>query len=675
MILKIFGFGLFLSRNSYFRNGWNILDFLVITGLVLSYSEIFPSLDFSILRSLRLLGPLRTIASFTRLQIILSALFSAMPLFFDALIILLFFYSIYAIIGLQLFSGILKFRCMDLKSGLQKTDELCGDLSCPGETFCVKALKNVDLDLINFDNVFSCFLQVIFIVTLDSWSTIMYSIQKAFTNYAWIYFISLVLFGSYMMNNLLLAIIKVKFSESQANLLSGNKAMNSQKKQASKIYDFMLIKREGLWSKKQKNLPANEQLNKKATENYSLQLLNLKLTEELTPLSKFTSYKKDSLLKSTNKSKSSIISNLPRRFSGNQRKLMQKTVHKGSIFSLISPSHKLSSEMNFSSIAGSFDENKQKQNNFQDKMFRALKDLATKKLKKGLLNFFNYSKMRKKRRHSRLFAHLQPEYLKLYVDHEKEYKSLSEDDVLMGSRIKSEVIAMEKQLSAIKIKKLPIVYTLKKESGLVDVLKKIYSKNYKKSSEFSSKRESKDLMRFLTKRFVSKTSRTTTKNVNVLKPLTERTTLSRVKTLTSKSPENKNNNVNLTIKIKKKEKKPVYTMKSMKKSLENFSIAKNRFRPMMEKDDDQLRKMLKQRDKIAFEHITNLIKAPIDNFEQTNEKIVEGELEKEKDEHEGELDMIQEYLRIRVVLFFYFKFYFNYFLQFCFFLLHMESSV
>ena len=57
-------------------------------------------MNLSVLRALRVLRPLRTISSIKQLRTILAALFAALPMIKDTLIIFLFFYMILAIAGL-----------------------------------------------------------------------------------------------------------------------------------------------------------------------------------------------------------------------------------------------------------------------------------------------------------------------------------------------------------------------------------------------------------------------------------------------------------------------------------------------------------------------------------------------------------------------------------------------
>jgi len=70
---------------------------------------------------------LRTIQRVKKLKQLLIAIFSALPLLKDAIIILIFFYFIFAIAGLQLFSGLLKKKCFFIDSGILYIDKLSGN--------------------------------------------------------------------------------------------------------------------------------------------------------------------------------------------------------------------------------------------------------------------------------------------------------------------------------------------------------------------------------------------------------------------------------------------------------------------------------------------------------------------------------------------------------------------
>lgn len=118
MFLKIIGLGFILNKNAYLRDGWNILDFFIVITAWLPHIFGGNNSSFSSLRVLRVLRPLRTISSVKSLRIILNSLFSAMRLLLDSIIVLLFFFLIFAIGGLQLFMGLLKRRCFNSITGI-----------------------------------------------------------------------------------------------------------------------------------------------------------------------------------------------------------------------------------------------------------------------------------------------------------------------------------------------------------------------------------------------------------------------------------------------------------------------------------------------------------------------------------------------------------------------------
>lgn len=116
MVLKISGLGFIMNQGSYLRDSWNLLDFVIVNSGFLEYLNMGGA-DLSALRSFRVLRPLRTISGIEGLRIIVSALMSSIPLLRDAILILCFFFIIFAIAGVQLFSGILKKRCINVETG------------------------------------------------------------------------------------------------------------------------------------------------------------------------------------------------------------------------------------------------------------------------------------------------------------------------------------------------------------------------------------------------------------------------------------------------------------------------------------------------------------------------------------------------------------------------------
>ena len=73
MSLKILGLGFILSKGTYLRDGWNVLDFVIVTSSLLPYLlNGKTSFSLSSLRSLRILRPLRAISSISALKVYLD---------------------------------------------------------------------------------------------------------------------------------------------------------------------------------------------------------------------------------------------------------------------------------------------------------------------------------------------------------------------------------------------------------------------------------------------------------------------------------------------------------------------------------------------------------------------------------------------------------------------------
>ena len=99
MIVKIVSMGFICNHRSYLRDAWNILDFVIITSGYMSMFLEGSGVNLSALRSFRVIRPLRTISSVAGLRVIVSSLINALPLLRDSLLVLVFFFLVFAIAG------------------------------------------------------------------------------------------------------------------------------------------------------------------------------------------------------------------------------------------------------------------------------------------------------------------------------------------------------------------------------------------------------------------------------------------------------------------------------------------------------------------------------------------------------------------------------------------------
>lgn len=105
----------------------------------------------------------------------MNALFSALPLLRDTMLILAFFFIVFSIAGLQLLGGQLKKKCISIQTGagIEDDEDNCGGaVSCPGGYFCGKTNGNPNFGVTNYDSIFYAFMNTFQCVTLEGWSEI-----------------------------------------------------------------------------------------------------------------------------------------------------------------------------------------------------------------------------------------------------------------------------------------------------------------------------------------------------------------------------------------------------------------------------------------------------------------------------------------------------------------------
>lgn len=91
--------GFVFHQNSYLRDPWNWIDFIVV---VLGLVEMLPlgsSANFKALRTLRVLRPLRSINAVPSMRRLLRSLFGSLPRLVHAATFLLFVFLLFGILG------------------------------------------------------------------------------------------------------------------------------------------------------------------------------------------------------------------------------------------------------------------------------------------------------------------------------------------------------------------------------------------------------------------------------------------------------------------------------------------------------------------------------------------------------------------------------------------------
>ena len=133
---------------------------------------------------------------------------------------MLLFCFISAVVGIQLFMGLFRYRCMSLNTGVL-TQDICGDMLCNVDYVCVKTTENPNYDNTSFDNFLYALLVVFQCITLEGWSSILQQSVQALGIYAAFFYIPVIFVGAFILIGLALAIIKAKFTQTMNTMEQG----------------------------------------------------------------------------------------------------------------------------------------------------------------------------------------------------------------------------------------------------------------------------------------------------------------------------------------------------------------------------------------------------------------------------------------------------------------------
>uniref|UniRef100_A0A8C2BHW0 Sodium channel protein n=1 Tax=Cyprinus carpio TaxID=7962 RepID=A0A8C2BHW0_CYPCA len=252
-LIKILARGFCVGKFTFLRDPWNWLDFSVI---LMAYVTEFVDLgNVSALRTFRVLRALKTISVIPGLKTIVGALIQSVKKLSDVMILTVFCLSVFALIGLQLFMGNLRQKCVKMPevnvtenltstlnysagSELNNTFNwkeytsnesnyyflpgrrdplLCGNSSdagqCPEGFMCIKAGRNPDYGYTSFDTFSWAFLSLFRLMTQDFWENLYQQTLRAAGKPYMIFFVLVIFLGSFYLVNLILAVVAMAYDE------------------------------------------------------------------------------------------------------------------------------------------------------------------------------------------------------------------------------------------------------------------------------------------------------------------------------------------------------------------------------------------------------------------------------------------------------------------------------
>ncbi|KAE8291302.1 Sodium channel protein type 2 subunit alpha [Larimichthys crocea] len=235
----------------YYRNQRMFINVLLSNSRYVT--EFIDLGNVSALRTFRVLRALKTISVIPGLKTIVGALIQSVRKLADVMILTVFCLSVFALIGLQLFMGLLRQKCVrslahcinssyssnasficNNRTWSSRADFLssednfykiegakdaliCGYGSdagkCPDGFDCLKVGRNPNYDYTSFDTFGWAFLALFRLMTQDYWEKLFHQTLRSAGKTYMVFFVLVIFMGSFYLVNLILAVVAMAYEE------------------------------------------------------------------------------------------------------------------------------------------------------------------------------------------------------------------------------------------------------------------------------------------------------------------------------------------------------------------------------------------------------------------------------------------------------------------------------
>uniref|UniRef100_A0A8C7FQA2 Sodium channel protein n=1 Tax=Oncorhynchus kisutch TaxID=8019 RepID=A0A8C7FQA2_ONCKI len=257
--IKVLSSGFCVGDFTYLRDPWNWLDFILIS---MTYLTEFVDLgNVPVFRMFRVLRALKLITVIPGLKTIVGTLIMSVKKLADVMIITVFCLAVFAMIGLQMFMGILKQKCVHWPPGEWHFNStymgnitmananhyflpgmldplLCGNVSdagiCPEGYTCMKAGGNPNYGYTSYDNFGWAYLALIQLMTQDFWENLLQLTLRSAGKTYMIFFVVVIFLCSFYLINLILAVVAIAHAEQ-------NEATRAEAKEKEEEYAMIMV--------------------------------------------------------------------------------------------------------------------------------------------------------------------------------------------------------------------------------------------------------------------------------------------------------------------------------------------------------------------------------------------------------------------------------------------------
>lgn len=258
-VARLFTSGAVSHSRAYFRSPWHCLDAAVLLLMILNCTNLQSMWNFSAFRLIRVLKSSTYVPIPINMKLLAKSLLRSTSNVVKVSTILFYVLLFFSLVGLQLFSGVLQYRCVS-PTTKNVTNQLCRfnqseknesyyhGATCPSPHLCVAdTYGNPHHGYRSFDSVGHSFLSAFQIMTFQGWTSLLQETSDTTSVAAILYFFLAILICAWIIPSLYLGVFIEKiektrrlFVQKQLQLFDGMLLEQRQRlNEAIKLRDFV----------------------------------------------------------------------------------------------------------------------------------------------------------------------------------------------------------------------------------------------------------------------------------------------------------------------------------------------------------------------------------------------------------------------------------------------------
>lgn len=222
VLLRLFSCGVILHPRAFFRSPWHWLDLAVLILMYMTCTNWREMWNFTAWRLIRVIRCCRYLPIPVCLKVMAKSFLRATTRLFSVTLYLIFFTFFFALLGLHLFKGTLRARCVDDVTG-SATSQICNPKAtgsywfywghrCESGFSCVQTtLGNPNFSFRSYDDIGHALLSTFQILTFQGWTSLLTETNDGLNTLAFLYYLFVIVVCSLIIPAMYIGVFVEKF--------------------------------------------------------------------------------------------------------------------------------------------------------------------------------------------------------------------------------------------------------------------------------------------------------------------------------------------------------------------------------------------------------------------------------------------------------------------------------